>query len=224
MATLDDEERSLDAADDDAGMGIAVGCPSYGDLVEENSYLRSEVCRFYEQSAVRPSSPITKCPTDLLVRMKELEDEIAEEKCQKSKSKDDIDRLQSELIHLQAHTLDQAAAAQILGQKAEEVEYELHLANAELLQILPLRMKLTESNKKIEALRGEILMAGNEILNIGLTCDQMSAQNDLSHRRCEELQKISDDLNGKLISAKAEMAGKNRAQLINQHRSYGLAY
>jgi hypothetical protein len=217
MATLDDEERSSNAVDDDAGMGIAVGCPSYGDLVEENSYLRSEVCRFYEQSAIRPSSPTTKCPTDLLVRMKELEDEIAEEKWKHSKSMDNIEMLHSELIHLQAHSLEQATVSQILGQKTEEVEYELHLANTELLQILPLRMKLTESNKKVEALRGEILMAGNEILNIGLACDQMSAQNDLSHQCCEELQKRSDDLNGQLISAKAVMAGKYRIQLLNKY-------
>lgn len=208
MATLDDEERSLDAIDDDAGVGIAVGCPSYGDLVEENTYLRSEVCRFYEQSAVRPSSPISKCQTDLLVRTKELEELIAEEKRQHSKSIEYIENLLSELNHLQAHSLEQVAAAQILSQKTEEVEYELHLANAELLQILPLRMKLTDSNKKVEALRGEILVAGNEVLVIGLACDQMSAQNDLSHRRCEELQKISDDLHSQSMFAKAEMAGK----------------
>ena len=210
MATLDDEERLPDEVDNDIGMGIAVGCPSYGDLVEENSYLRSEVCRFYEQSAIRPLSPITKCPTDLIVRIKELEDEIAEEKCLHGFSIANIASLQSELLHLQTHSLEQAAAAQILGQKTEEVEYELHLANAELLQILPLRMKLTECNKKVEALRGEVLMAGNQILAIGLACDQMSAKNDLSQRCCDELQIISDELQCQSIHAKAEMAGTNR--------------
>lgn len=207
MATLDDEERLFVEVDEEDGMGIAIGCPSYGDLVEENLYLRAEMCRFYEQSTIKSNSPSAKYPTDFLARMKELEEEIAEEKNHHRKATANVEKLQSELVHLQTHSLEQAAAAHILGQKTEEVEYELHLANAELLQILPLRIKLTESNKKIEALRGEILVAGNEILAITLARDQISAQDDISRRCYEELQKTVDDLHTQSILAKLEMTG-----------------
>ena len=89
----------------------------------------------------------------------------------------------------------------------EEVECELNLANVEIMQILPLRMKLTESNKKIDALRGELLAANNENADHGSDKLQMVIQLEISSQRIEDSNKTLGDLQEQYASCKQEISG-----------------
>lgn len=205
MATSDDGCSFIEM--DDEGCKASVGHPSYKDLLEENKYLRSVLSKLYEQAAPTPMDAIRNVQAGLICGATQPVDAPSEESCQHMKLVTNFGVQELELKHLQAHCMEQAAASKAFCQKLEEVECELNLANVEIMQILPLRMKLTESNKKIDALRGELLAANNENADHGSDKLQMVIQLEISSQRIEDSNKTLGDLQEQYAACKQEISG-----------------
>ena len=126
----------------------AIGSPSYKDLVEENTYLRSERSQLYDELArvsgsgagAAEGGKLAGCHCAALTET--LQIELSKERSQNKKFMTHFEYLKNEINHLQFHGSEQAAVALGLEERLQQSEEELHAANAELLQILPLRIKL----------------------------------------------------------------------------------
>ena len=168
--------------------------PCMGDLLEENVYLRSQLSTFYDQVAQPPSLQIEKLTCDCALRIRVLDDNLLEERNQNKMLDTQIDNIQHELGHLQSHSIEQALVAKNLENKLRETECDLHMANAELLQILPLRMKLNETNKKLEALKGETLTTNNRIISLNIDKEHLNKQVEQSWLNFEDMQNSFNNL------------------------------
>ena len=183
------EEKISDEA------SYAVGNPSYKDLVEENAYLRSERSQLYDELA-RVSL------TDAPVRSESTRDEVIEslerelirEKDQNIRLGGHFDFLKSEIAHLQFHGSEQAAVAKSLEERLEGSQECLHAANAELLQILPLRIKLNDLRQKTENISADVLAANNEKHQLIQERDRLKSSLDAVTHSMETAQ-------GKLMSS-----------------------
>ena len=183
-----EEETSEEAA-------YAVGNPSYKDLVEENAYLRSERSQLYDELA-RVSvtdAPIRSDSTRDEV-IESLEKELMKEKDQNKRLGGHFDFLKSEIAHLQFHGSEQAAVAKSLEERLEGSQECLHAANAELLQILPLRIKLNDLRQKTENISADVLAANNEKHQLIQERDRLKSSLDAVTHSMETAQ-------GKLMSS-----------------------
>lgn len=156
----------------------AIGSPSYKDLVEENAYLRSERSQLYDELArtttmhgSNDAKKLVGCHSAALTDT--LQNDLTKERNQNKKFMAHFEFLKSEIAHLQQHGSEQAAVAKKLEERLEQSEEGFHAANAELLQILPLRIKLNEMRQKMESVSGEMLNAKNEIHEIGQARDSL---------------------------------------------------
>ena len=173
----------------------AVGNPSYKDLVEENAYLRSERSQLYDELA-RVS--VTDAPIKSDVTRDEviesLEKELIKEKDQNKRLGGHFDFLKSEIAHLQFHGSEQAAVAKSLEERLEGSQECLHAANAELLQILPLRIKLNDLRQKTESISADVLAANNDKHQLIQERDRLKSSLDAVTHSMETAQ-------GKLMSS-----------------------
>ena len=207
MATSDDGCSFIEM--DDEGCKASVGQPSYKDLLDENKYLRSVLSKLYEQAALTSTDVSRKAQTDLISGTQQSAETPSEECYQHKNLVTSYDVQELELRHLQAHCIEQAAALKAYCQKLEEVECDLNLANVEILQILPLRMKLTESNKKLDVLRGEVLIANNENADRSSEKIQLLVQLDMSRQRYEDLRHTLEDRQEHYAASKLEISGQS---------------
>ena len=193
-------ESQLEAGDrTDDEIVHAIGSPSYKDLVEENAYLRSERSQLYDELArtstgngANDSKKLVECHSVGLTDT--LQSELTKERNQNKKLMTHLDYLKNEIAHLQLHGSEQAAVARDLEERLEQSEEGFHAANAELLQILPLRIKLNEMRQKTETISGEMLTAKNEIHELGQARDSLQIALDSS----QQLLTVSQE---KLVSA-----------------------
>ena len=173
----------------------AVGNPSYKDLVEENAYLRSERSLLYDELA-RVS--VTDAPIKSDITRDEviesLEKELMKEKDQNKRLGGHFDFLKSEIAHLQFHGSEQAAVAKSLEERLEGSQECLHAANAELLQILPLRIKLNDLRQKTENISADVLAANNDKHQLIQERDRLKSSLDAVTHSMETAQ-------GKLMSS-----------------------
>ena len=181
--------------------------PCMGDLLEENVYLRSQLSTFYDQVAQPPSLEIEKLTCDCALRIRVLDDNLLEERRQNKTLDTEIDNLQHELGHLQSHSVEQALVAKNLENKLRETECDLHMANAELLQILPLRMKLNETNKKLEVLKGETLTTNNRIVSLNIDKEHLNKQLEQSWLNFDDMQNSFNNLWKDFQVVKTERTG-----------------
>jgi chromosome segregation ATPase len=173
----------------------AVGNPSYKDLAEENAYLRSERSQLYDELARVTSN-------DVQVRgdstrdevIESLERELTKEKDQNIRLGGQFDYLKSEIAHLQFHGSEQAAVAKSLEERLEGSQECLHAANAELLQILPLRIKINDLRQKTENISADVLAANNDKHQLIQERDRLKSSLDAVTHSMETAQ-------GKLMSS-----------------------
>ena len=204
MESSDDPDR---APVSEAENGISK-TPRMEDLLEENAYLRSQLSTFYDQVAQPPSLQIEKLTCDCALRIRVLDDNLLEERNQNKMLDTQIDNIQHELGHLQSHSIEQALVAKNLENKLRETECDLHMANAELLQILPLRMKLNETNKKLEALKGETLTTNNRIISLNIDKEHLNKQLEQSWLNFDDMQNSFNNLWKDFQVVKSERTGK----------------
>ena len=188
MISIDEANARGDDGPEDVK---AAGHPSYDDLLEENKYLRSEVSRFYEEVVIPPRSG-HECYDDIDIQHSEHEYEYrtvcSEQKTSFRDLESNFKVLQADFNHLQAHSNEQAVESRRASRTIEELQYELNVANAELLQILPLRLKLTESNKKIENLRKDNVATGEDLSNLQHEKHILASRLDHSRTSLENMQ------------------------------------
>lgn len=197
------EEANSDGAEDVK----AAGHPSYDDLLEENKYLRSEVSRFYEEKVILPNI-VEENSKIIAIRPIEFESFVTE---QKSSFKDLLSKfkaLEIDFDHLQSHSSQQAIESKRASRIIEELQYELNAANAELLQILPLRLKLTESNKKVENLRRDNLATGEQLSNTQLEKHTLFCKLDRSRSSLDDMQNSLKNEVLKAASSDEKIKGK----------------
>jgi hypothetical protein len=197
------EEANSDGAEDVK----AAGHPCYDDLLEENMYLRSEVSRFYEEVVILPSI-VEENSNIIAIRPIEFESFVTE---QKSSFKDLLSKfkaLEIDFDHLQSHSSQQAIESKRASRTIEELQYELNAANAEILQILPLRLKLTESNKKVENLRRDNLATGEQLSNTQLEKNILLSKLDRWRSSLEDMQNSLKNEVLKSVSSDEKIKGK----------------
>ena len=209
MMTSSDELDSAQVAEAENEISKS---PSLEDLLEENAYLRSQLSTFYDQIAQQPHLGTKKVSCDCALRIKVLDDNVLEERYQNKKLDTKIENLQHELEHLQSHSIEQALVAKNLENKLKEAECDLHMANAELLQILPLRMKLNETNKKLEALKGETLSTNNCIIALNIDKDHLNKQLEQSWLNFDDMQNSFNNLWKDCQHVKTEKTGTEKRQ------------
>ena len=168
--------------------------PSYDDLVEENEYLRSEVAQLYDQIANPPKITIQQTAFDCAMQIKALDDVISDLKHQNELLTTRVGGLTVEAGYLQSHSEQQAIAATLLENQLRDTESELHTANAELLQILPLRMKLSDAHKKLELIKAECLGKDNEILTLTASLQHINKKGEQSALEYQILDKTFNNL------------------------------
>ena len=177
-ATDEEVNANIGVIEDEA---YSIGNPSYKDLVDENTYLRSERSQLYDELA-RVSQPDTTSKIDKTRKelIGVLESDISNEKNQNRRLLSQFEFLKSEIAHLQFHGAEQATVAKGLEERLEQSQECLHAANAELLQILPLRIKLNEMRQKMELISGEILATNNEMHELLLERDRLKTSLEAS--------------------------------------------
>ena len=191
----------------------AIGSPSYKDLVEENTYLRSERSQLYDELArvsgsgagAAEGGKLAGCHCAALTET--LQIELSKERSQNKKFMTHFEYLKNEINHLQFHGSEQAAVALGLEERLQQSEEELHAANAELLQILPLRIKLNEMRQKTETVSGELLNAKNEIHELREARDRLQMSLDLSQQDLEGSQSKLATTTKKVTSLKVMKKG-----------------
>ena len=205
MMTASDEVDSIAVNPNDNELSKS---PNYNDLLEENKYLRGELSRFYEQIA-QPDKANDKC--DCALRIKALEDSMLAAGLFHDQLIAKIESLRNELGHIQAHSIEQAALAKSLENRLLDTEADLHVANAELLQILPLRMKLTEANKKLEAIRADFFATSNQINSLNQEKAQLQKDLEKSWLNFEDMQLSFNNLWEQCQAVKVEKIGDQKA-------------
>ena len=190
----------------------AIGSPSYKDLVEENAYLRSERSQLYDElarvSSGSSSSEVSKLAGCHCAALTEtLQSELSKERSQNKKFIAHFEYLKNEIAHLQVHGNEQAAVAKSLEERLEQSEEGLHAANSELLQILPLRIKLNETRQKMESVSQEILVTNNEMHEVRLNRDKLQMQLDASQQLLEASQNKLTSTTRKKDDLKIEKKG-----------------
>jgi chromosome segregation ATPase len=189
---------------------FGAGPPSYEDLVEENSYLRSERSQLYDElakaSIIKPQN--TKDCSICNLKHQILVNEVSKEKDQNKKLHIDIDQLKQELTQLNIHGLERSEVSKELEQRLEQSEENLIAATAELLQILPLRIKLNEMRQKYEAITGDILISNNKISEITRERDKMKLSFEMSQKSLNDSEISLEKMSNKVSSLKSEKQSK----------------
>lgn len=189
----------------------AIGNPSYKDLAEENAYLRAERSQLYDQlarvSLMEASSTANTLPDERILL---LENELLKEKNQNMRYLSRFEYLKSEIIHLQFHGTEQAAVAKDLEERLQQSQECLHAANAEILQILPLRIKLNEMRQKAESASGEVLAANNEIHQLTQERDRMKLSQESLTISLETAQSKVVTVSRKVHDLKSDRVGRLR--------------
>lgn len=188
---------------------FAIGNPSYKDLSEENAYLRAERSQLYDQLAkvsLMESSSIADNLPDDTVKM--LQNELQKEKNQSMQYLSRFEYLKSEIIHLQFHGTEQAAVAKDLEERLQHSQECLHAANAEILQILPLRIKLNEMRQKAESLSGEVLAANNEIHQLTQERDRLKLSQESLTQSLETAHNKVVTVSRKVYDLKSDRVGR----------------
>jgi predicted nucleic acid-binding Zn-ribbon protein len=197
------EEANGDGAEDVK----AAGHPCYDDLLEENKYLRSEVSRFYEEVVILPTL-VEENSNINAIRPIEFESFVTEQKSSFKNLLSKFKALEIDFDHLQSHSSQQAIESKRASRTIGELQYELNAANAELLQILPLRLKLTESNKKVENLRRDSLATGEQLSNTQLEKHVLLSKLDRSRSSLEDMQNSLKKEVSKAASSDEKIKGK----------------
>ena len=186
-----------------------VGNPSYKDLVEENAYLRSERSQLYDELArVSITDAPTRCDSTRDEMIESLEKELMKEKDQNIRLGGHFDFLKSEIAHLQFHGSEQAAVAKSLEERLEGSQECLHAANAELLQILPLRIKLNDLRQKTENISADVLAANNDKHQLIQERDRLKSSLDAVTHSMETAQGKLMSSSRKAQDLKIEKSGK----------------
>jgi uncharacterized coiled-coil DUF342 family protein len=193
-----------------------IGNPSYKDLAEENVYLRAERSQLYDQlakvSLMEASSIADNAPEETIGL---LENELQKEKNQCMKYLSRFEYLKSEIIHLQFHGTEQAAVAKDLEERLQLSQECLHVANSEILQILPLRIKLNEMRQKAESVSGEVLAANNEIYQLTQERDRMKLSQESLTVSLETAQSKVVTVSRKVHDLKSDRVGRSINLLIS---------
>jgi hypothetical protein len=193
----------------------AIGNPSYKDLAEENAYLRAERSQLYDQLAkvsLMEASSIADNTPDVTIGL--LENELQKEKNQSMWYLSRFEYLKSEIIHLQFHGTEQAAVAKDLEERLQQSQECLHAANSEILQILPLRIKLNEMRQKAESVSGEVLAANNEIHQLTQERDRMKFSLESLTQLLETAQSKVLTVSRKVHDLKSDRVGRSISILL----------
>jgi chromosome segregation ATPase len=202
--------EEVDAGENEKETMFGAGPPSYEDLVEENSYLRSERSQLYDElaraSVIKP--PNVKDCTICNLKHQVLANEISKEKDLNKKLHIDIDQMKQELAQLNIHGLERSEVSKELEQRLEQSEENLIATTAELLQILPLRIKLNEMRQKCEVITGDILISNNKISEITRERDKMKLISEICQKSLKDAENSLEKMSNKVSSLKSEKESK----------------
>lgn len=188
------------------GTIFVASSPSYKDLVEENAYLRSERSQLYDElaQATVQKTPTVKDCSICNLKHQILVNEISKERDRNKNLYANIDHLKQELAQLNLHGNERAVVALELEQRLERSEENLIAATAELLQILPLRIKLNEMRQKYEVITGDVLLSNNKISEITRENEKLKSSIEICQQSLKDSESSLEMLSNKVLSLKSE--------------------
>jgi chromosome segregation ATPase len=198
------------------------------DLRDENAFLRSELTRLYAELGAQTSG--SSCRKDCVTTSSDRTEEKAERVCslcqlseesfaklegqvleQKSHISSLITQLgaaQRDIAYHEAHSAERAEAMKSLEEQLKLAEDRAHMMHGEVLQILPLRLKVNELKQRIDDLNACQQESKNELFLVSAERTRLKATLDSTAQHLEQSLAQEKELKSKIEYIERGYKGK----------------
>ena len=165
------------------------------DILEENAFLRAERASLFAQLTTALSTNGNSHLQEQLLTLKAANDKTIK---QNGKLNTEIVSLKYELDVMRRHSTVLFEDSKILESRLFQTEETVNSLNAEILQILPLRIKVNKSRQKTDSLSVELLHTSNQLSD----CIRLT---EVDKIRIYDQKLLIDDLTVRLESLSKEL-------------------